>query len=92
VRPWGRIATVFAVGCLGLDGALLLLGWWWAGRLPLLIGGVLCLAGALLVLFLWRRYQRVRVEVAEARRALAGEARALQTLVGTPPAPPVSSD
>jgi hypothetical protein len=78
----GRIGTLLAVGFLILDGVLLLTAGLW-GRSPgPAIGGVVCLVAAGLVLILWRRHQRAVAELAEARRALRDEVRALRGLLG----------
>jgi len=78
----GRIGTLLAVGFLILDGVLLLAAGLW-GRSPgLAVGGVACLLVAGLVLILWRRHRRAIAELAEARRALRDEVRALRGLLG----------
>jgi hypothetical protein len=78
----GRIGTLLAVGFLLLDGVLLLVAALW-GRSPgRAVGGVACLLLAGLVLILWRRHRRAVAELAEARRALREEVRALRGLLG----------
>lgn len=77
----GRIVTLFAVGLLVLDGVLLLLAGVWGRRIGPAIGGILCLSGAMLVRFFWRRHRRSMVELAEARRQLKAEAHALRDLL-----------
>lgn len=77
----GRALTLFAVGFLLLDGVLLLGAGIWGRRFPLLFGGVVCFAAAGGVVWLWRRHQRAVVELAEARREVREEARALLALL-----------
>ena len=50
--------TVVAVGFLALDGALLLLAGIWSGRLDLVLWGGAFAAGAVVVVFYWRRHLR----------------------------------
>ncbi len=79
--PRGRALTYLAVGFLLLDGVLLALAGLWSGRPGLIVAGGLCgvLAGG--VMLLWRRQQRLLAEMAEARRAVSAEARALRELL-----------
>jgi hypothetical protein len=49
-----------------------------------LIGGGLCLAAAGGVVWLWRRHRRAVAELAEARREVQEEARALRALLRGP--------
>jgi len=79
--PGRRILTLFAVGCLTLDGVLLVLAGLWGRRLEYAIGGGLCLLGALLVLHFWKRHRRSLAALAAARRDLRDEARALRDLI-----------
>jgi uncharacterized iron-regulated membrane protein len=81
----GRALTWLAVGFLALDGVLLLLAGLWGRRAGLAIGGTVCLGCAAGVLLLWRRHQRALVELREARRAVADEARALRELIRREP-------
>lgn len=79
--PRGRALTQIAVGFLLLDGVLLLCAGVWS-RHPGLIGAaVACGALATGVLLLWRRQRRLLVEMAEARKAVRDEARALRELL-----------
>jgi hypothetical protein len=77
----GRVMTWLAVGFLVLDGALLLLAGLWGGQAGLVVGGVTCLVGAGAVWALWQRHRRAVAELAEARRAVRDEARALRDLL-----------
>ncbi len=77
----GRALTIFAVGCLTLDGVLLLLVGLWTDRAGLLLAGSGLLAAAALVLLLWRRYRRAVAEVDRAQLELQAEARALRELL-----------
>ena len=77
----GRIGTLLAVGFLILDGVLLLIAGPWGRSAGPAIGGMVCLFVAGLVLILWRRHRRAVAELAEARRALRDEARALRDLL-----------
>ncbi len=77
----GRALTFVAVGFLLLDGVLLLGAGLWGRQLSALAGGVLCLGAAGGVVWLWRRHQRAVVELAEARREVQEEARALRALL-----------
>jgi uncharacterized iron-regulated membrane protein len=77
----GRALTLFAVGFLVLDGVLLLFAGVWGRQLGPAIGGLCCFAAAGGVLQLWRRHRRAVADLAEARRAVQEEARALRELV-----------
>jgi hypothetical protein len=77
----GRALTVVAVGFLLLDGVLLLGAGLWGRQASALIGGVLCLGAAGGVLWLWRRHQQAVTELAQARREVQEEARALRALL-----------
>lgn len=79
--PRGRALTVFAVGCVLLDGVLLLLAGVWSGHPGLIAGAVICGILAVGVLFLWRRQQRLLAEMVEARQAVRDEALALRDLL-----------
>ena len=76
----GRSLTIFAIGILCLDGALLVFAGSHAGRSGLVAGGMVCLLAALLVWFFWRRYRRTLHEVHEARQNLQREARRILSL------------
>ncbi|HEY7682959.1 MAG TPA: hypothetical protein VH879_09975 [Gemmatimonadales bacterium] len=77
----GRTLTLLAVGFLTLDGVLLLLAALWGRTLAPALGGGACLGVAAVVWYFWRRHQRALADVAEARRALQAEARALRDLL-----------
>ncbi len=81
----GRLATIIAVGVLILDGVLLALAGLWSARYGLLLSGLVFLAIAGLVFKAWQRHQARMRELAEARRDVADEARALRELVRKPP-------
>ncbi len=84
----GRALTLVAVGFLLLDGVLLLFAGVWGRQAGPLAGGILCLGAAGGVVLLWRRHRRRVAELAEARRAVQEEARALRALLRGDPAPP----
>lgn len=74
-----RAGVVAAVGFLALDAVLLVWAGRWADRPALVLWGAL-MAGLIAVpLGLWRRYRRHMDDVRAARRAMAQEARLLQT-------------
>lgn len=73
--------TWLAVGFLVLDGVLLLFAGMWGRRTGPTVGGLACLVGAGIVWALWRRHRRAVAELAEARRAVRDEARALRDLL-----------
>jgi hypothetical protein len=77
----GRMMTWLAVGFLVLDGVLLLLAGLWGGQAGPAVGGVVCLVSAAAVWALWRRHRRALADLAEARRAVRDEARALRDLL-----------
>ena len=77
----GRIGTLLAVGFLVLDGVLLVLAGLWGRRLGPAVGGLCCLAAAGLVQLYWRRHRRAVEELAQARRAVQDEVRALRDLL-----------
>jgi hypothetical protein len=72
---------LLAVGFLSLDGVLLLFAGLWGHHWGPALGGAACLTGGLLVHLLWRRHRRAVAELAQARRALQEEARALRNLL-----------
>ena len=77
----GRATTTAAVGFLTLDA--LLLGYaGFARQQPwLLVAAASCLAGAVLVIAGWRRYQRAMAELDVARREMKREVEALRALL-----------
>lgn len=77
----GRALTFVAVGFLLLDGVLLLCAGLWGRQASAFFGGVLCLGAAGGVVWLWRKHQRAVAELAEARREVQEEARALRALL-----------
>jgi hypothetical protein len=56
-RP-SRVITTLAAGFLALDGVLLVLAGLWSERIGLMVWGVVFGAGAVAVVFYWRRYLR----------------------------------
>ncbi|HET8635179.1 MAG TPA: hypothetical protein VFL88_13605 [Gemmatimonadales bacterium] len=76
-----RALTVAAAAFLAFDGLALLIGGIWLHRAVLTIMGAVIMAGSLLVGLYWRWHQRQASEIAEARQALASEARQLQDLI-----------
>lgn len=76
-----RGLTIFAVGFLLLDAILLA----WAGlelhRLGLIGWGLLCAAGAIVVVVLWRRHMKDLTEVEEGRRAIRRQAEEIRALL-----------
>jgi hypothetical protein len=78
----GRALTILAVGCLVLDGVLLLLAGIWTDRAGLLLAGAACLGAGGVVVLLWRRYVRAVADVDRARLELRSEIRALRDLIG----------
>lgn len=82
-RP-ARVLTLMAAGFLLLDAALLGLAGWWSGRPGLLALGALCVAGAVGVFALRRRYLARLDEIARARQALQREAATLARALRPP--------
>jgi hypothetical protein len=78
----GRALTIVAVGCLVLDGILLLLAGLWTARSGLLVAGAGCLGAGGLIVLCWRRYVRAVADVDRARLELQAEIRALRELTG----------
>jgi hypothetical protein len=76
-----RALTIFAVGFLGLDAALLA----WAGvglhRPWLLVAAGACAGTGLLVIVAWRRYRRTLAELETARREMREEVESLRELL-----------
>jgi hypothetical protein len=60
--------TTLAVGMLALDAALLFIGGMQFDRPWLFVPGAVCAAGAVGVVFLWRRHRRTLAEIEELRR------------------------
>ncbi len=81
----GRAMTLFAVGVLLLDGVLLFLVGLWGRSAGFLLSGATCLVAALAVTVYWRRHRRTLAELAEARREVQSEARALRDLIRREP-------
>jgi hypothetical protein len=81
----GRALTFVAVGFFLLDGVLLFGAGLWGRQLSVLLGGLICFCAAGGVLWLWRRHQRTVAELAEARREVQEEARALRALLRSRP-------
>jgi uncharacterized membrane protein YccC len=78
VRAPGRAIATFAVGFLVLDAVLLVWAGVELGRPALVAGGMACVAGALAVGLLWRRYRRVLREVDAGRREMHSQAELLR--------------
>ena len=75
-----RTLTVLAAAFLAFDGAgLIAAGLWLSKPLMVVIGACLFASSGLVFLY-WRRHRRQVQEIAEARRALVAEARALRDL------------
>lgn len=81
----GRALTFVAVGFFLLDGVLLLCAGLWGRQGSATVGGLLCFGAAGGVVWLWRRHQRAVAELAEARREVQEEARALRELLRSGP-------
>jgi hypothetical protein len=78
----GRTLTIIAIAVLAFDGAALAALGFMTGRTMLVpVGLVFFLSSGLIVLY-WRWHRRRLQEIAEARRALAAEAREMQRLLG----------
>jgi hypothetical protein len=73
--------TWFAIGILSIDGVGLLAAGVVRHHRGLVIGGLICLVGAIAVRLLWQRQQRLLNELAEARADLANEARSLRDVI-----------
>lgn len=76
-----RRLTLAAIAILALDGVALLAAGVWTRRGALMAGGVLLLLASAGVARYWRWHRRQLAEIAEARRALRDETRALRDLV-----------
>jgi uncharacterized membrane protein len=76
--PLARTLTVIAAAVLGFDGAALMALGIWTDRLVLVPVGAVFFVSAGLVLVYWRWYRRRLDDIAEARRALADEAREMR--------------
>ncbi len=74
-----RAGVVAAVGFLALDAVLLVLAGAWMDRPSLVIWGAVFALLAAVPVILWRRYLKDLDDVRTARRAMAEEARHLQT-------------
>jgi uncharacterized membrane protein YccC len=83
--PPSRTLTTVAVGFLLLDGVLL----GWAGLdlgRPWLVGAAgVCVAAALLVVGVWRRYRRTLQELEDARREMKQDVESLRDLLDRTP-------
>lgn len=77
----GRALATFAVGFLLLDAVLLI----WLGldmhRSRLVWGGIVCVAAAVAVVFVWRRYRHALAEVDRGRKEMKAEAESLRALL-----------
>ena len=79
-RP-SRTLTTFAVGFLGLDALLLGYSGLSLGRPLLVVWGVVCLVGAVLVIFGWRRYRRALADLERARQDMRAEVESVRELL-----------
>lgn len=82
-----RAGVVAAVGFLALDAVLLVLAGAWMDRPSLVIWGAMFGVLAAVPVVLWRRYLKHMDDVHAARRAMAEEARHLQTALRGPTEP-----
>jgi hypothetical protein len=80
-RPDGRALTAVAVGSLLLDALLLAYGGVAWHRSGLLVGAGACATLAVVVVLVWRRYRRVLVDIAAARREMRDEVRSIRDLL-----------
>lgn len=80
-RRASRVLTTVAVGFLLLDALLLTYGGVAWHRSGLLAGAGACTALAILVVLVWRRYQRALVDIEAARRAMRDEVRSIRDLL-----------
>ena len=80
-RPPSRTLTTLAVGFLLLDALLLGYGGLIFGRPLLVVWGGVCLLGAALVIYGWRRYRRVLADLERSRTELRAEADAIRQLL-----------
>ncbi len=80
-RPAGRVLTTVAVASLLLDALLLSYGGVAWHRSGLLAGAGACTALAVVVVLVWRRYRRVLVDIAAARREMRDEVRSMRDLL-----------
>lgn len=76
-----RVLTVVAASFLAFDGAALVAGGVWLHRTVLVVVGAVLVLGSLLVGYYWRWHRRQLVELNQARRELAADARELQDLL-----------
>jgi membrane protein implicated in regulation of membrane protease activity len=75
------VLTIAAAVFLGFDGAVLVVGGLWAHQFVLaIVGACFCVAAGLLAVY-WRWHQKQLREIAEARRQVQQEARALRDLI-----------
>lgn len=80
-RPPSRALTTFTVGFLVLDALLLGYSGLALGRARLVVWGVVCLVGAALVIFGWRRYRRAMAELERARKEMRAEVESIRALL-----------
>jgi hypothetical protein len=76
-----RTLTILAAAFLGFDGAALLGLGVWAGRMSLVVVGLVLFLTSGVVLLYWRRHQRRVEEIAAARQALREEVNQLRNLL-----------
>ena len=77
----GRWLATFAIGFLLLDAVFLI----WLGldmhRSRLVWGGMVCIAAAVAVVFVWRRYRQELAAVERGRKEMKAEAESLRALL-----------
>lgn len=76
-----RVLTIIGAAFLGFDGATLVGLGLWAGRISLVVSGLVLFLSSGLVLLYWRRYRRQVEEIAAQRRALRQEVQDLRNLL-----------
>jgi hypothetical protein len=81
MAPRGRAVVTLAVGFLALDAVLFLYAGLSTGRRSLSLAAAVCLGGAFLVVFAWRRYRVAMRELDDARRAMRAEIESIRDLL-----------
>jgi hypothetical protein len=76
-----RTLTFVAIAVLAFDGALLIALGVWAGRVVLVLVGVVFFVSSAVILWYWRWYRRRLEDIAATRRGLAEEVREMQRLL-----------
>jgi hypothetical protein len=72
---------VVAAAVLAFDGMALALLGWWSGRWTLLLVGLVFFASSGVVVLSWRWYRHRMRTIADARQALADDAREMQRML-----------